>query len=751
MKRLTFFAFALAIAAATSLHAAHHGEPVIADPVAANAQQPAESPEPNEPPAPADSPAPAESPEPAQPQAPTEPVATEPVAGPTQTEPQAVEPLSTEPLSTETQPGTEANPGSSSESDPNAANDDDRISDAERIAELTEAIESDQQQIKQLETELENPESEYSVAEREFRDLDGKLDEAKESLERASSDPNITDDQRSELESNLESISKFWKLAKDRFDLAIEDRKTLKEQLNTLKHKLQRDQKALNILTDGPEPEEKEADGQESDERRNSSSDNDDNRRNDSKDESDDRSDSSNDSSDSGNSDEEMSGESSESEEEDDVELKLAREEAEKKEAELEEAQEETRSIEARLKDLQLLIAQEQKELNIAKKKVDLANAAGQELGAELTKLQAEDPNASEIATLKNAIASANHRLIQARSEVAEINERLNDHRAELGSLQSEHIIALHEAEKKRQEAVASEQLVAELKNPYTLRNILQWLLEHGPRLAMIFLGMLIVNRVAQMLANRSVQLVSKGSMRGSRAERENRAKTLVGVFQNAASVGVFITGSLMILEELGCNITVLMGGVAVIGLAVAFGAQNLIKDYFYGFVMLLENQYMLNDTIRIGGVTGHVERITLRMTVLRDSGGIVHFIPNGTINSVSNETHGWSRAVCEVGINHNEDLEKVLELLNEVSQQLASDERVAPWLLDKPSEPSIENLGAPIVILKLSVKTIPNKQGSVKQEWLRRIKRSFEDHSIAAPTSEPLPLRKFEKRREAA
>jgi len=97
-----------------------------------------------------------------------------------------------------------------------------------------------------------------------------------------------------------------------------------------------------------------------------------------------------------------------------------------------------------------------------------------------------------------------------------------------------------------------------------------------------------------------------------------------------------------MILEELGANITVLMGGVAVIGLAVAFGAQNLIKDYFYGFVMLLENQYMLNDTIRIGGVTGQVERITLRMTVLRDGSGIVHFIPNGTINSVSNETNGW-------------------------------------------------------------------------------------------------------------
>jgi small conductance mechanosensitive channel len=191
-----------------------------------------------------------------------------------------------------------------------------------------------------------------------------------------------------------------------------------------------------------------------------------------------------------------------------------------------------------------------------------------------------------------------------------------------------------------------------------------------------------------------------------------------------------------MILEELGANITVLMGGVAVIGLAVAFGAQNLIKDYFYGFVMLLENQYMLNDTVRIGGVTGQVERITLRMTVLRDGSGIVHFIPNGTINSVSNETHGWSRAVCEIGIGHDEDLEQVIKLLNCVSEELVRDKVVGPLLLEKPSEPAIENLGGPNINLKVAVKTVPNKHGSVKQEWLRRIKQSLTLNRIAPPYS---------------
>ncbi len=645
----------------------------------------------------------------------------------------------------QTKEESDANATSSTGDNPNAETDerDKGISDAERIAELTDAIEGDQEQIKSLETELENPQSEYSVSEREFRDLDEKLDAAKERLEKAKADSTLTADQIGEIESDIETLTKLWKLAKDRFDLAIEDRKTLKEQLNTLKHKLQRDQKALRLITDGPEPEEEES----------SKSDHDSQSKSDDKNDRDSESSQAKDADkESSSGDEDSMSESDEESTEDDQELKEAREEAAQKEAEAREAQEETKSIEARLKDLQLLIAQEQKELNIAKKKVDLAAAAQQELGVELTKLQSEEPNSPEINTLKAAISSANQRAIQARSEVNEINERLNDHRAELGSLQSEHIIALHEAERKRREAQESEQHVADLKNPYTVRNILQWLLEHAPRLALIALCMFVFSRAASVLANRSVQLVSKGAARGSRAERENRAKTLVGVFQNAASVGIFITGSLMILEELGANITVLMGGVAVIGLAVAFGAQNLIKDYFYGFVMLLENQYMLNDTIRIGGVTGQVERITLRMTVLRDSGGIVHFIPNGTINSVSNETHGWSRAVCEVGVGHREDLEQVLGILNQVSHELANDNQLAPWMLEPPSEPSIENLGSPIVTLKLSVKTVPNKQGKIKQEWLRRIKRAFESNGIAAPYSElPIPTRKLEVRREAA
>jgi small conductance mechanosensitive channel len=263
---------------------------------------------------------------------------------------------------------------------------------------------------------------------------------------------------------------------------------------------------------------------------------------------------------------------------------------------------------------------------------------------------------------------------------------------------------------------------------------MLQWTIEHAPRLLLIVVGMFLVNRLASFFAVRSVRLVTSSAGRGSTMERENRAKTLVGVFQNAATVAIFIGGTLMMLEEVGANITVLMGGVAVIGLAVAFGAQNLIKDYFYGFVMLLENQYMLNDTVRIGGVAGQVERITLRMTVLRDSNGIVHFIPNGTINSVSNETHGWSRAVCDIAVGYREDIDHVLQILRSVSDEIMSEPKLSAFIIDKPAEPSIDNVSDTAIHFKVTAKTLPNKHGMVKQEWLRRIKNRFDALGIEPP-----------------
>ncbi|MFN9640275.1 MAG: mechanosensitive ion channel domain-containing protein [Pirellula sp.] len=657
----------------------------------------------------------------------------------------AVAPIATDGLNVASSEASIAEPvqeTTSSESDSVEGAPEDGESEAEQIAELKESIENDRVQLQSLEIELDDPNGEYATAEKEFRSLDEARDLLAEQIESAIALP-LELEAIESLQDELRSIEKRWSLAKDRFDLAIEDRKTTKEQRVTLSSKIERDEQALLELTeDLPEDEKRPSNSSTKDSKEKSNDESEEKKR-----DLESKEDIKGPSKGSTEEVDEKKGSSEDEPEAVDEELMEAEKEAELKETAAEEAQQETQSLEARLKDLQQLIHQEQKEITTAKKKVDLAASAQHELSSELSKREAEGADAQEIQELKKAISDANQRLIQSRSDVTQINERLSDHRAELSDLQAEHIVALHEAARKSREAQEAEELVESLKNPYTIRNILQWVMIHGPRLLLIVVGMFGLNRFASLFAYRSIQLVSKSAGRGSKAERENRAKTLVGVFQNAATVGIFITGFLMILEELGANITVLMGGVAVVGLAVAFGAQNLIKDYFYGFVMLLENQYMLNDTVRIGGLVGQVERITLRMTVLRDSSGVVHFVPNGTINSVSNETHGWSRATIEVGIGQQDDFEKIEALLVTVAQELKDDPVIGKLLLDTPTTPMLDSLGAPSIQLKMSVKTMPNKHGVVKQEWLRRVKRalssnrSFESDSTQPHESEPHTL----------
>lgn len=612
-------------------------------------------------------------------------------------------------------------------------------SDAERMGEILESLEHDQKQLLALEQEMDNPNSEYAMAEKEFRSAKEEMESIAEKLEaaRKANDTSAVE----HLEKEHSSLQRLRKLAEDRLDLAIEDRKTLREQKVTLKRKIENDKAALATITGENEETKsekedttKEASKSEHSRQRDAHSasehGNASNNESDHRDERDfhKRSDADSDRS------EETKIDSDSDADEQNPELAKAVEEAEAKDKEADEAQEETRSIATRLADIQKLVVQEQKELTLARKKVDLSSAAQLTLSQELARRTAEQADTSELAELRTSIANASNRLIQARSEVAEISERLNDHCAEQSSLQSEHIVALHEAEKKRQEANEAESRIAAIRNPFTLHNISQWVIEHGPPILAIVAGMFIFNWLASFFASRSVHLVTTSSGRGSKTERENRAKTLVGVFQNASTVGIFIAGAMMVLDEAGANITVLMGGVAVIGLAVAFGAQNLIKDYFYGFVMLLENQYMLNDFVRVGGVSGQVERITLRMTVLRDSNGVVHFIPNGTINSVSNETHGWSRAVCEIAVGHQESLDRITDILNSISQELHQDPAFGSLLLELPCSPAIENLGESAMNLKMSVKTLPNKHGTVKQEWLKRIKNRFSELGIQHP-----------------
>jgi small-conductance mechanosensitive channel len=192
----------------------------------------------------------------------------------------------------------------------------------------------------------------------------------------------------------------------------------------------------------------------------------------------------------------------------------------------------------------------------------------------------------------------------------------------------------------------------------------------------------------------------------------------------------------LMLFEEVGIAVAPLMGGAAVVGLAVAFGAQNLIRDYFYGFVILLENQYKINDVLRIGDVSGQVERITLRMTVLRDLEGCVHFIPNGKIDCVSNMTHGWSRAVFDIGVSHKEDVDQVIDTLMSLAMEMRQEPAFSRLIIDDPEMLGVDKVDASGVTIKFLIKTRPLRQWMIKRELLRRIKRRFRELGIESAMS---------------
>jgi small conductance mechanosensitive channel len=247
-------------------------------------------------------------------------------------------------------------------------------------------------------------------------------------------------------------------------------------------------------------------------------------------------------------------------------------------------------------------------------------------------------------------------------------------------------------------------------------------------------IGMAFLLWLVRRLEHRLLAMGVASSERGSTRERENRTRTLVAVFHNTASTAVIITGTVLVLNEVGVNVALLMGGAAVFGLAVAFGAQNLIRDYFYGFVILLENQYKLNDVVRIGTIAGQVERITLRMTVLRDLEGNVHFLPNGQISSVCNKTHGWSRALFDIPVAYKEDVDRVMLLLLEVCKQVQMDPQFGPLILEDATMLGVDNLGDSAVNIKFYIKTKPLQQWAIKREILRRVKKQFDESQIEIP-----------------
>lgn len=216
--------------------------------------------------------------------------------------------------------------------------------------------------------------------------------------------------------------------------------------------------------------------------------------------------------------------------------------------------------------------------------------------------------------------------------------------------------------------------------------------------------------------------------------ESTKRAETLGRVVRYLIAVVISLITAMLVLSELGVSVAPILGAAGVVGLAVGFGAQSLVKDYFTGFFLLLENQIRQGDVVKLGDHAGSVEEVTLRYVQLRDYDGNVHYVPNSTITTVINMTRGFSNAVMDVGVAYRENVDEVLAVMREVGTELRVDPAFAPRLLADLEIAGVENLADSAVILRCRIRTLPLEQWGVKREYLRRVKAAFDAKGIEIP-----------------
>lgn len=262
---------------------------------------------------------------------------------------------------------------------------------------------------------------------------------------------------------------------------------------------------------------------------------------------------------------------------------------------------------------------------------------------------------------------------------------------------------------------------------------IAQWLMTSGIRIFGIVVGAYILTKIIDGVTRRGEHMFDDDDPT-TMNEREKRAATLGRVIRNAGRIVVWSGALLMIAKELGIDIGPLLAGVGIVGIAIGFGAQSLVKDLVAGFFILSENQFGVGDVIEAAGHAGLVERITLRATTLRDLEGKVHIIPNGTIEVVTNMTKEWSRAMLDVGVAYKEDVDHVMEVLKEIGEGLEKDDEFGHLILEPLAILGVNSFGDSSVDIRVMFTTQPLQQWTVGREFRRRIKNTFDAKGIEIP-----------------
>ena len=610
---------------------------------------------------------------------------------------------------------------------------------AEQIAMLERTIRANTEELAKQQSLLDDAEgSEYQKAEAAFSTLDSRHKDLEKALKQAESndDPDLES-----IRVELDELTKRWKLAKDRFELEVRERKAANEQVDLLTRTIAADERRLSqLLGDDEAPSaptttpaattaeaapadptpapaappaqeapaepaaappaipgltnplapaapKSAADATEAEAAKPKS-----------------------------------------------VDVIEAEQKVQQKAAVAQQVEERSKTLDERLALLDRSIETLREQLRNAEAKADNAEETRNLLTGEFRDKSLADAPQDELRELRDRIQDAEGDVSEANAEIRDRTARLEDLRDQRDLLFEARQAAIREAADARAQEIAARAKLSALSNPLSIRNIVRWLVTRGPAILAILLAMALLHWLIGRFSQRIADLIVKRGNRGSQAERDDRANTLVGVFQNAATAVILIGGGIMVLDQAGIPIAPILGGAAVLGLAISFGAQNLVSDFFYGFMILIENQYKLNDVIKINDHSGQVERITLRMTALRDLEGNLHFIPNGQIDSVVNMTHGWSRALFDIGVAYKENVDQVMSVIMDVGKEMRKDPRFRMLILEDPTMLGVDSFADSAVVIKFFIKTRPLQQWAVKRELLRRLKNRFDELGIEIP-----------------
>ncbi|MEX0818764.1 MAG: mechanosensitive ion channel domain-containing protein [Pirellulaceae bacterium] len=606
--------------------------------------------------------------------------------------------------------------------------------EAERITRLQQLVKQDQQRLQQLRAELTELEFEFERASKEFSQLEAAVTEKTKQVDKP--DENLPPEAVAAMRLELADLVDQRKLAQEAFDLIIKRRKTTQSQITTLEEKILLAQTALDRLMGvEPSPANGAVASPTAPDRRRASSEPANQLR-----ETVPATPPAPASSAAGAQELAVEAASSlptEAAEEPrtaDIRVATARKEFEAKDAAVQEAEQTIERLDHALEVFEQDLANEQQSLENAKEQAPMIEDALRRLQTELEQQAGTGADDAALNSTRTKIDQKNRELKKVADSQEASVERIKVLTQQIEAIRASREEAITQLDAAQAEADTARRWLRLLESPLAPHKVLIWLRDRVPKILLVVLLLFGFWWVLRLLVRRTIRGLAHRSSTGSPEEREERALTLIGVLHSVVTITVAGIGMLAVLDQAGVDITVLVGGAAALGVAIGFGAQNLMRDYFYGSMILAENQYRVGNIVKIAGIAGMVEHITLRITVLRDLEGVVHFIPHSQITTVSNLTQGWSQAMFEIGVAYKEDVDQVMHVLMELGRELRQDPDFRGLILDDLEMLGVDAFGNSAVVIKFLIKTRPLKQWLVKRELLRRIKNRFDELGIEIP-----------------